>query len=110
MEEDYPNPQKLVRREHEREHQGDYRAQAPRDLGEAHQLAARLAGSQLPYESERGRHVGADGEPYQEGADNEHRGVKRKDHPKGTKGVEEKIVLVDPLAPQEVAEPAAYQG
>jgi hypothetical protein len=103
---DDPDAEQAVRREHEREHQGNYRAQAPRHLGEAHQLAACPAWGQLPHEGERGGHVGTDGKPYQEGADDEHRGVERKDHPQGTECVEEKIVLIDPLPAQEVAEPA----
>src|SRR5918998_3869378 len=69
--EDYPDTEQPVRREHEREHQGDDRAQAPSDLGKPHQLATCPGRSQLSDEGKRGGHVGADGDPHDDGSDEE---------------------------------------
>jgi len=93
----------------EREQQHDDRAHHPQHLGDAGQLPARLRGRGLGDQRPRGGHVGTDGEAGEHVAQHEHPRRLGEDDPQQAERVDEQVPLVDPLAAEAVAQPAADQ-
>jgi hypothetical protein len=90
-------------RERHREH--DHRAHHPQHLRRV--TSALLVGRGLGDERPRRRDVGADREAREHVAGHEHPRLLGEDHPQQPEGVDEQVALVDALAAELVAEPAA---
>ncbi len=107
VQEDDSDAQQPERRQRHRQPQHDHRPEAPGDLGETEQLAARLRGRELAHEREGGGHVGTDRDADHESPEEQHLAVHRQSAAQDARRINQQVVLVDPFAPQLVAEPAA---
>jgi hypothetical protein len=85
-------------------------ADVPQHLGQARDAAPALAGRRLGDERPRGGHVGADGQPDHEVAEDQHPGCLGENDPEHPERVEQQVPLVDLLAAEPVTDPAADQG
>ena len=88
-------------------HQG---ADVPKDLGQSGDAAPGLAGRRLGDQRPRGGHVGPDGQPDHEVAEDQHPGCLGENDPQHAERVEQQVPLVDPLAPQPITDAPPDQG
>jgi hypothetical protein len=107
VQEDDPDAEQTQGRERQRQPEHNHRAEAPGDLGEPQQPAARLVRRKFAHQCERRRHVGANGDPDDEGADEEHLAVDRQRDQENAERIDHEVILVDAFAAQLVPQPAS---
>ena len=102
--------QHAQRRENKEKGKNDDWTEIPENLGDTAVFSPAARRRHFRYKRPRCRNVCPDGKANQHKAHNDHPGLKCEDQPEHAKGVEQHVILIDFLAPEDVAKASAHQS